>query len=375
MSQSLQVLVVSTPMGPLGSGAGGGVEITLESLVAGLMERGHQVTVLAAAGSELPVSCAGSRLWTVEGSPQASAQHRPYGAPVLMEADGLLPRLWDRALADQAGFDLILNLGYDWLPFWLTPHLATPLFHLVSMGAVDGAVAGCVASLSRWQQGRLAFHSAAQASDFDLVGPPVIVANGFDLDRYQCNLAPSPLLGWAGRIAPEKGLEDAAIVAATLGLPLAIWGRLEDPAYGAEVERSVPEGTLQWRGFLSTEDLQEQLGRCRVLLNTPKWNEAFGNVVVEAMACGVPVAAYARGGPGELVRDGINGALATPGDVPGLVAATRRAMTVDRANCRTWAEAHWSRATFAASVERWLLAGLAAAGEPAVGSGGAGSGR
>jgi UDP-glucose:tetrahydrobiopterin glucosyltransferase len=226
------------------------------------------------------------------------------------------------------------------------------------MGSVSEAMDQAVADLARWDQRRLAFHTAVQAADFALHEPPVVVGNGFDLRGYQLCLTPEPLLGWVGRIAPEKGLEDAAAVAARLGLPLAVWGLREDPAYAAAVEASVPAGTLQWRGFRPTAELQAQLGRCRVLLNTPKWNEAYGNVVVEAMACGVPVVAYRRGGPGELVQSGVTGVLVEPDDVTALAAAVSLAAALDRSACRRWVEEHASQAALAGRLEAWLLAGL-----------------
>ncbi|MEB3266690.1 MAG: glycosyltransferase [Cyanobacteriota bacterium] len=368
----MRILVVSTPMGPLGSGQGGGVELTAAALTAGLLQRGHGLTVLAPEGSQLPPSCASARLWCAAGAPPPGAQHQPRQAPVTLPADGVLPALWRRALTEQASFDVLLNLAYDWLPLWLTPHLRTPLAHLVSMGSVSEAIDAVIHELARGHggrlAGRLAFHTAAQAADFDLPGPPMLVGNGFDLDRYRFTPtaasldgvpADRPLLGWAGRIAPEKGLEDAAAVAADLGWPLVVWGLSEDPAYARWVEASVPDGTLHWRGFLATEALQAELGRCAVLLNTPRWNEAYGNVVVEAMACGVPVAAYARGGPGELVQEGVNGALATADDRDALKQAVGRALAVNRAGCRAWVEHHASQQAFAARLEHWLGAVVA----------------
>ena len=351
----MRLLVVSTPVGRLGGGGGGGVELTLSNGVAGLLALGHAVTVLAGEGSRLPEACGGAELWCERGVDQPSWQHQPRDAAVAIPADGLLPRLWRRALAAQHRFDALLNLAYDWLPLWLTPHTGTPLAHLVSMGSVSAAIDGVIAEIARSHPRHLGFHTAAQAADFDLVEPPILLGNGVDLRMYQFNAEPRALLGWAGRIAPEKGLEDAAAVAARLGLPLAVWGLREDAAYADQVEASVPAGTIQWRGFLPTAALQAGLGQCSALLNTPKWNEAFGNVVVEAMACGVPVAAYARGGPGELVVEGLNGALAQPDNLDALAAATGRALAVPRARCRDWVEQHASRPVFSRRLERWLL--------------------
>ncbi|APD47433.1 glycosyltransferase [Synechococcus sp. CS-602] len=355
-----RLLVVSTAVGTLGSGKGGGVEVTLAGLVAGLIDRGHSLTVLAAEGSKLPPGCEAATLWSQPGVDQPSWQHQPRQGGVQLPAGSLLAGLWETALNRQGDFDAILNLGYDWLPFWLTRHLATPLFHLVSMGSVATVMDEVITAVDRWNPGRLAFHSAAQAGDFRLGRPAKVVGNGFDLASYvfRPRADPEAGLGWAGRIAPEKGLEDAAAVAAQLGRRLSVWGLRADPAYALAVEASVPAGTIDWRGFLPSERLQAELGGCAVLLNTPKWNEAYGNVVVEAMACGVPVVAYRRGGPAELVQSGLTGMLVPPDDGEAMAGAVAAAEQLNRYDCRRWVEQHCSREAFAARIEAWLSEGL-----------------
>ena len=357
-SQSMHLVLVSTPIGHLGSGRGGGVELTLASLVRGLLARGHRLTLVAPEGSIPPVISDNLRLETVGGVDQPSWQHADRQAAMTIPDQGLLPRLWERALALGREADAVLNFGYDWLPLWLTPRVPERLFHLVSMGSVADVIDRQIADLACWDQRRMAFHTQAQASDFHLQSPPRLVGNGFDLATYHFQSAGGGPLGWAGRVAPEKGLEDAAAVAAGLGEPLWVWGVREDLAYAKHVEASVPAGTIHWRGFLPTDALQAELGRCRALLNTPKWNEAYGNVVVEALACGVPVVAYARGGPAELVQHGLTGFLVAPDDVAALQEATVQAAGLSRQACRHWVEAHASQAVFAERVEAWIRDGL-----------------
>ena len=350
---SLRILVLSTPLGPLGDGLGGGVELTLQAILKGLAGRGHRLALVACAGSKLS-AFPSEHYWLEPGVAQPSWQHQSAQAPVQIPADAALPRFCARALAEQGSFDVLLNLSYDWLPFWLTPQFRTPLFHLVSMGSVSRAMDAVIEATAQAFPQRLAFHTATQAADFNLPGAPRLLANGFDFQLYGFQPEPQPLLGWVGRIAPEKGLEDAARAAAAWGWPLAVWGLRENSAYAQAVEAAVPPGTIQWRGFLPTQLLQAELGQCAALLNTPKWNEAFGNVVVEAMACGVPVLAYRRGGPAELVDPGISGYLVEPDSPEALVACLPQVLALDRARCRDMALQRFSQEAFAQRLEDWL---------------------
>ena len=351
----LKLVLISTPVGSLGSGRGGGVELTIVSLMQGLLDLGHEVILVAPDCSVLPDVCSRAEIVLVKGTDQPSWQHQSSNSAIVIPPGGVLPRLLEKALEIGKTADAVLNFSYDWLPLWVTPYVNTDLFHLISMGGVSEVMQSLIKDFSRKDQKNLAFHTYRQAADYALCEEPVVVGNGFDLSNYQLQLATGGPLGWAGRVAPEKGLEDAVAVASALGDRLLVWGLIEDQNYAASVESSVPKGTIDWRGFLPTAEWQKQLGACRAFINTPKWNEAYGNVVVEAMACGVPVVAFDRGGPGEIISSGVTGLLVAPDDIQAMTLATSRISQIDRKECRRWVEKNASKEIFANRVINWIV--------------------
>ncbi len=358
MTNGLNLIFVSTPIGYLGSGKGGGVELTLVSLIKGLISLGHKITLVAPKGSKLPFESNNIEIRLVDGIDQPSWQHQEKLDPILIPSNGVLPKLWEETIKMGKDADAVINFGYDWLPLWLTKNLEIKLFHLISMGAESIAMKNIICEISRLFPSRLAFHSKSQSADFFLNSEPIIVGNGFDMDNYFFNKNEDGPLGWAGRISPEKGLEDAVRIAINLGEKLLVWGHFEDNDYALRIEESFPKGKIEWKGFLPTSEFQEQLGLCRAFINTPKWNEAYGNVVVEAMACGVPVIAYNLGGPGELIKPGHNGFLVEPNDINGMIKAVKSISKINRNNCRIWAEKNASHQVFAQRVENWITSGI-----------------
>ena len=119
-----------------------------------------------------------------------------------------------------------------------------------------------------------------------------------------------------------------------------------------------PRCDFRWQGFVPPLQLRRELGRCAALLMTPRWREAFGNAVVEAMACGVPVVAYRRGGPGETVDHGLTGFLVEPGRVDELAAMVEQARRLDRCRVRNRCRERFAVAPFAKRLEDWILAAL-----------------
>tara|TARA_Y100001968_G_C19453446_1_gene770372 strand:+ start:9896 stop:10999 length:1104 start_codon:yes stop_codon:yes gene_type:complete len=357
-SKALKLVLVSTPIGFVGSGKGGGVEVTLISLIRGLVSFGHKVTLIAPEGSHLPKDCSDVEIKYAAGIDQPSWQHQEHTASVKIPSNGLLPRLLELAIELGENSDAILNFSYDWLPIWIGQFLDVEIFHLISMGDVSQAITQLINHLAPSHSYRFAFHTYRQASDYEALEDPIIVGNGFDMSNYKFQPGIGGPLGWAGRVAPEKGLEDALEVAASLGEKLLIWGLVDDANYARKLKKLFSEEIIEFRGFLSTSLFQKELGTCRVLLNTPKWNEAYGNVVIESMACGVPVIAYDRGGPGELITSGINGFVVPPDDTQAMKLAVSKIGRIDRNKCRKSIEESASYKTFAKRIEDWIINGI-----------------
>ena len=350
----MELIVISTPIGFLGSGKGGGVEVTLNSLVSGLLELGHKVKVIAPEKSTLSESCKHAELFCVGGEKQESWQHIEYHSHISIPKNSIVSNLVEKALILGKNCDAVINLSYDWLPISRTINADIPIMHLISMGDESYQINHLISKVYSLCPDNFAFHTNIQAADYPFISSPIILGNGFELSDYNFKNKLNGPLAWVGRVAPEKGLEDAVNVAYDLGEKLNVWGFLENKNYAKKIEKLFPADLINWKGFVPTSQLQEELGECRALINTPKWNEAYGNVVVEAMACGVPVVAYKRGGPGEIIQHGKTGFLVEPDNKAELVSSLRKINTIKRSNCRKWVEQNASTKIFAKKVVKWI---------------------
>ncbi len=353
---SLRLLLLSTPVGPIGSGLGGGVELTITNLADVLTARGHQVAIAAPSGSFLPKGSAPIEIVQIPGSLQSAAQTQDRFTDTVISS--VLANIWEYARQEQAKYDLLVNFAYDWLPFYLTPFLKTPVAHFVSMGSLSDGVDQAIAQQATQFPGTLGAYTRSQANTFSQTSADQwqILGCAIGIDQYDYCEQPEGYIAWAGRISPEKGLEDAVIAATEAGRSLKIFGKIEDSAYWQSIQQLIDESSAQveYCGFLPTAELQKSIGCAQALLVTPKWIEAFGIVAIEALACGVPVIAYRQGGLSEIVRSGKTGWLVDPDNVAGLVKAVAKIHLIDRQHCRQQAETLYSLSAWGKRFERWF---------------------
>jgi glycosyltransferase involved in cell wall biosynthesis len=136
------------------------------------------------------------------------------------------------------------------------------------------------------------------------------IHHGIDLECYRLVERKQQYLSFIGRIAPIKGTHLAIEVCRRTGIPLKIAGDVQ-PAHREYFEKKIkPEIDGKLVEYIGTADLtakNELLGNSMAMLFPIQWNEPFGLVMVEAMACGTPVLAMPGGSVQEVVRDGVSG--------------------------------------------------------------------
>lgn len=137
-----------------------------------------------------------------------------------------------------------------------------------------------------------------------------VIHHGIDLAHYQLREQKQKYLSFIGRIAPIKGTHLAIDVAKRTGIPLKIAGDIQ-PAFRdyfeAKIKPSIDGEFIQYLGLADLELKNKLLGNSMAMLFPIQWNEPFGLVMVEAMACGTPVLALPGGSVPEIVRDGVSG--------------------------------------------------------------------
>ncbi len=189
------------------------------------------------------------------------------------------------------------------------------------------------------------------------------VYHGIHIDTIPFVSTPERYLAFMGRLILEKGAEYALIASQKANIPLKLASSLlevnvsDDEYYKKKILPHVDKTKTSFVGFLEGAQKSEFLGRAKAFLFPIQWEEPFGMVMLEAMACGTPVVAYNRGSVSEIVRDGVTGFIIDPDDVDrpgkgswiikkqgvaGLVEAIKRIGEIDRAACRSHVEEHFT---------------------------------
>jgi glycosyltransferase involved in cell wall biosynthesis len=184
-------------------------------------------------------------------------------------------------------------------------------------------------------------------SDFQrrLHGLPRIrtIYHGIRMQDYRAPVdRPREYFAFLGRIAPVKGTHHAIAVAQRTGIPLKIAGQVQPiyrDYYETKVKPYIDGKLIEYVGEVDLEGKNELLGGALALLFPIEWDEPFGLVMIEAMACGAPVLAFPGGSVGEIVTDGISGYVCN--DVEAMVALAGR-LPLDAAVVRAYAADHFS---------------------------------
>ncbi|MCS3700188.1 glycosyltransferase involved in cell wall biosynthesis [Salinibacter ruber] len=331
----MKIAITADPGLPVPPRLYGGIERIIHMLVEGLADRGHDVTLFAHEDSEVPC-----RLVPYGGTdPQAVIDTVRNALSV------------SRLVVDRP--DVLHSFGRL---AYLTPLLPLRLPKIMTyqreptLSRVQTAV-----RLSRKRS--IAFtgcsdHIAKQIRPY---APAYTVYNGVPLDTYTFRPdveADAPLV-FLGRIAPIKGTHTAVEVAQRSGRPLVIAGNVPDDQqdfFDKQIEPHLDGEHIQYVGPVDDEQKNELLGRAAAFLMPIEWEEPFGIVMAEAMACGTPVIGTRRGSVPEVVEHGKTGFVCDSMD--DMIDAVGRIDRIDRADCRSHCEEMFSQTAVVDAYER-----------------------
>lgn len=167
--------------------------------------------------------------------------------------------------------------------------------------------------------------------------------NGIAVDKFTVGDGKEGYLAFLGRMSPEKGPLEAIKVARATGKPLRMAAKVDtvDKAYFEKEVRPLIDGQhITFIGEVNHEQKVSFLGNASALLMPIQWEEPFGLVTIEALACGTPVIGLARGSLPEIIVDGKNGFLCKT--VEEMIERVDDLRTIDRAQCRQDAEQRFS---------------------------------
>ncbi|MBP7816311.1 MAG: glycosyltransferase family 4 protein [Phenylobacterium sp.] len=312
----------------------GGTERVVSHLTDALVELGHDVTLFASAEARTKATLVTVRDQAIRLDP----------APLKSDLAAHMSMLSEvRRRADE--FDVI-HFHTDMIHFPFFEDMAgktiTTLHGRLDLKDLRGVY-------DRWPQYPLVSISDDQRRPLASASWAGTVHHGMATEIYEFHAQSKGYLAFLGRISPEKRPDRAIAIAKRLGRKLKIAAKV-DPAdqryFQDKIEPMIlGDPLIEFIGEIGDHQKSEFLGGADALLFPIDWPEPFGLVMIEAMACGTPVVAYACGSAPEVIEDGVTGFIVRNDEEA--VEAAGRAGMLDRRQVRRQFELRYSATTMA----------------------------
>jgi glycosyltransferase involved in cell wall biosynthesis len=297
----------------------GGTERVVSYLTEALVDQGHEVTLFASADS---VTSA-----TLVPMAERSVRAEPGSLDWVMRHLMMIDRVFEQA----AAFDVI-HFHIDFLHYPLARHCATPCVTTLH-GRLD--LPGLRPLHEQFGTHPLVSISHAQRRPLSHANWCATVHHGAPEALYRFHEQAQDYFAFLGRFSPEKRVDRAIEIAIACDTPLRIAAKIDalDRAYfEREVEPLLAHPLVEFVGEIGEQAKDDFLGNARALLFPIDWPEPFGLAMIESLACGTPVIAYACGSVPEVLQDGVTGRVVE--DQAAAIEAARGIGALSRRACR-----------------------------------------
>jgi len=316
----------------------GGTELIIHHLTEGLIKKGHEVTLFASGDSE-------TKAKLVSVFPEALywkgfSWDEPYG-PLLHTLS---------CFEDSKKFDIIHNHFHFWgiCLSALTKTKVITTYH-GDFNEIIGKKTVKYQILKKFKHSPFIAISKSQRKIQDLkLNFVATIYNGIDIKKFQLSEKQGKYLAWLGRITSKKGILEAIKIAKKVKIPLKIAAKI-DKNYPPDIEfyKKKVKPLIDGKKIIYVGEIggyrekSNFLKDAIALLNPIKWEEPFGLVMPEAMACGTPVIVFDKGAAREVVKDGKTGFVVK--NISQAIEALQKIEKIKRRDCRLWVEKKFSK--------------------------------
>ncbi len=319
----MRIALVAPPWAPIPPELYGGIEGAIDNLARGLDAQGHEVLLFTTGDSTCPVP----RRWLL---PSAEGNRMGFTVPELRHV--------------MAAYDVVADYDVVHDHTVVGPIYSEILPHVKVVTTIHGPFNEELTDIYRRLGKRVPIIGISEAQRRPVPDIPIarVIHHAVDLEAFPEGSGGDYVL-YLGRMAPEKGAHRAIIAARKADIPIKLAGKLREPWEHMFFEQEVAPllgDDVEYVGEVTQEEKVKLLAGARATLFPIRWNEPFGLVMLESMACGTPVIAYGEGAAPEVVEDGKTGFLCR--SETEMAHAIEKVRELDRADCRTAVETKFS---------------------------------